>query len=91
MPRHGTRAASVLGCYTLRVQTWDWVVLVAIALLTLGFVLQRKQLGALRRDVDERSMSLSARQDRLQKMVEQRGWRDSFDLTRFNWKQPGPF
>lgn len=38
-----------------------------------------------------------ARLDRMQKMVEgmRRGkngdWRDSLDLTRFNWKKPDPF
>lgn len=34
---------------------------------------------------------LDARQDRLTNMVQERGWRDSMLLTRFDWRKPPKF
>jgi hypothetical protein len=52
-------------------------------------------IGALRSDVrtsaealEDNQRKLDARQDRLQKMVTDRGWQDSMLLTRFDWRDP---
>lgn len=52
-------------------------------------------IGSLRIDVrtsaealEDNQRKLDARQDRLQKMVTDRGWQDSMLLTRFDWRDP---
>lgn len=72
-----------------------------LAIGTVTFVSHRRMRGlqasieALRTDtratVDELATNqskLDARQDRLQKMVQDRGWKDSMLLTRFDWRKP---
>ena len=63
----------------------------ALGLVSFGLLRQRNETAALRRDLDDRARKLEARQDRLQRMVTDRGWKDSFDLTRINWERPGQF
>ena len=42
-------------------------------------------------DCSDRLRKLDARQDRLTNMVQERGWRDSMLLTRFDWRKPPKF
>jgi hypothetical protein len=60
-----------------------------------------RELGSLRGDValaraglDETQDDVrkqTARIDRMQRDDKRRGWGDSLDLTRFNWRRPPPF
>lgn len=77
---------------------------ISLTVLSIGaltFVSHRRMRGlqasieTLRTDtratVDELASNqskLDARQDRLQKMVQDRGWKDSMLLTRFDWRNP---
>ena len=38
--------------------------------------------------LEDQQRSLGVRQDRLQKLVTDRGWRDSHLLTHFDWRRP---
>lgn len=77
-------------------QTWDWVVFGVLGLLAVAVVwllAARRRTAREAEDLRERARKLEARQDRLQRMITARerehGWRDSLDLTRFDWERKG--
>jgi hypothetical protein len=51
-----------------------------------------RDLGSLRGDETQDDVrKQTARIDRMQRDDKRRGWGDSLDLTRFNWRRPPPF
>lgn len=69
--------------------------LLAIGALVRDQVKLRRQVRGLAASIaieaQDRAIAdhkLTARQDRLQSMVTDRGWRDSMLLTSINWKKP---
>ena len=52
----------------------------------LSFVLRESQLSLA--GLADQQRRLWMRQDRLQNIVQERGWRDSHLLTKFDWRSP---
>jgi hypothetical protein len=69
-------------------------VTMALAALRYDDVCQKRRLAALETQCDELALKHDrawARIDRLQNMVQDRGWRDSALLTQYDWRRPRPF
>lgn len=80
-------------------------ILSAMGLTVVGLLIdavqQRRSARGLQQSVNaltlaantthENHRKLEARFDRLQRMVQDRGWRDSMMLTRFDWRKPDKF
>jgi hypothetical protein len=69
-------------------------VTMALAALRYDDVCQRRRITALEAEQQELALKHDrawARIDRLQNMVQDRGWRDSALLTQYDWRKPGPF
>ncbi len=76
-------------------------VVVALAALKYDHDCQAKRLtvvmaelrgiGARLETLENSNFKLWLRADRLQNMVQERGWRDSLMLTKFDWKLPEKF
>jgi hypothetical protein len=68
--------------------------ILAIAALRYDDVCQRRRIRTLESRCDELELKHErawVRIDRLQNMVQERGWRDSMLLTQYDWKRPQKF
>jgi hypothetical protein len=57
------------------------------SVLTGDTILTAAELDEVKDDLRKQTLRI----DRMQRDDKRRGWSDSLDLTRFNWKKPDPF
>jgi len=68
--------------------TAEALVIAVLGFLSAGLLWDRRRVRGRIRQIDDAVARCGIRIDKLQRMVIDRGWRDSALLTRFDWRKP---